>query len=145
MTIEELKSHVRFMLSAALPFATVQIEPVGDDPRDLVVSVFGVAPNAVKWARDLILDVDEAFCSNTAFVITPLVRDKETTRKFYPQFLSPWTARVDLGELYQPKLLVESQTEYAFAISEPSNAPWESAGHSENYGDAANEELALAA
>lgn len=95
--------------------------------------------------KDIILDLDEELCSGTKFVITPLVRDKETTRKFYPQFLSPWTARPDIGELYQPKLLVESQSGNDFVNFEPSNIPWESEGHSENYGNAANEQLALAA
>jgi hypothetical protein len=80
------------VLSASFPFVTIQIERVEDDPLDLGVSVFGVEKNAVKWVKNKILDLDEELCSNTEFVITPLVRDRETTRKYYPQFLSPWTA-----------------------------------------------------
>ncbi len=145
MTIEELKTCVRTVLSASFPTVTIHIDRIAEDPLDLGVSVFGVDKNAVKWVKDMILDLDEDLCANTEFVLTPLVRDSEITRKFYPQFLSPWTALADIGEFYQPRLLVEPQSENIVFISESLNAAWEPAEHSAIYAYASTIELALAA
>jgi hypothetical protein len=90
MTIDELKTYVRTMLNAAFPTVTIQFELVGDDPFHLGVAVYGVESIATKWVKDKILDIDEKLCANSAFAITPLVRDEATTEKYYPELVAPW-------------------------------------------------------
>jgi hypothetical protein len=142
MTVNELKSRVRSELSAAYPTVTIQIEQLGDDPCDLGVSVFGVEHKVVKWVKDRILDLDEELCCNTEFVLTPLVRNKETTQKYYPQFLSPWTAQVEVAGGLPSKISMVNQTETLILISEKSDSKWV---YPKTYANVTNEELALAA
>ena len=142
MTIEELKTFVRTMLNAAFPTVTIQFERIGDNPCHIGVAVYGVESNATKWVKDKILDIDEKLCTDTDFVITPLVRDEETTEKYYPNFISPWKvchapkvaviahqARVEIEAVRNP--LVESESKWAYPDSVSASA--------------ANQELALAA
>jgi len=145
MNIEELKMHVRVVLTASLPSVTIQIAPLSENDGDLGVSIFGVERRAVRWVKDIILDLDAELCSGTQFALTPLVRDLETTRKFYPQFLTPWTVEVDLGQA----CLAEPKTNDQFAsladFVENEAAEWVPVVTPEFYAMASNEELALAA
>jgi hypothetical protein len=145
MNIEELKAYVRAMLNAAFPKVTIQFERVSDDLFHIGVGVYGVEPNATKWVEDRILDIDEKLCTNTDFALTPLVRDEATTKKYYPEFASPWkvlpTSRRFVGS-YQLQTAIEAGA-FVDVVLQENEMEWK-------YPDpvsasAANQELALAA
>jgi len=143
MNVEELKQCVRAALATAFPSYTVQIAAVAENPGDLAVSVFGVDRDAVHWVKDKILDLDEELCVGTKFALTPLVRDLTTTRKFYPQHISPWTV---VNKLKQTETIAINDCEI-FVLQEDVHAAvdWVSARSTDECLSAANEELALAA
>lgn len=145
MNIDELKLHVRAVLSSALPSLTIKIEQLADQTGDLGVSVFGVEKNMVKWVREIILDLDTELCSQTDFALTPLVRDIETTRKYYPQFLSAWTSQIDRGQCGQAEAVVSSQTDILVDLEEIDQTAWVLSSTVDFCASAAQEELALAA
>jgi hypothetical protein len=86
MDISELKAHVSHKIQTAFPTAHVRISQLSEDPGDLGVSVFNVAKDQVRAAKDLILDLDEELCLKQNWALIPMVRDVETTVRFYPQF-----------------------------------------------------------
>jgi hypothetical protein len=144
MTAEELKTYVRTMLNAAFPTVTIQFERISDDPFHIGVAVYGVESNAVKWVKGKILDIDEKLCSDTEFVITPLVRDEATTEKFYPEFISPWKAfHSSVYVSLSCQVQVRTEAGDLEGVLRESAEKWE---HSESVSaSAANQELALAA
>ena len=145
MIIEELKKHVRAVLCAAFPAHNIQIAQLGENSGDLGISVFGVERNAVRWVKDTILSLDAELCAHTEFALTPLVRDVEVTRKYYPQFLSAWTAEMDRGQHCLSEPLVAAPTANLGDFSERDSAAWTPAVSASLCAWAANEELALAA
>lgn len=87
MTIEQLKTRVSAELRAVIPNAVIQINPLSKNAGDLGVSVFAVEHGDVRTVKDIILNLDGELCIGTEFSLTPMVRDMDTTRKYYPQFL----------------------------------------------------------
>ena len=81
--------------------------------------MYGVPKLQVKWVEKRIHELDERLCTETGYVLLPLVRDAETTRKHSPNFLREWTtsapqvfnATADLGigdpalESFGPRLV----------------------------------------
>jgi len=147
MTLEALKTIVRTMLSGAFPCVTIQFDQIGDNPLHLGVSVYGVEPNAVRWLKDKILALDYDLCAGTDFALTPLVRDKETTAKFYPQFTSPWQAEA-FGVSFASQLNMAFDVRLGWpSVLCPEQfepAAWESS-EAALMARVANQELALAA
>src|SRR5438270_7870908 len=100
--LEELQEQVRSLLGAAFPKFAITFEAIEDDPFHVGVNVFGVERDLVKWVEERVLDLGTKLCENTEFLLTPLVRDLDTTQRFYPQFLSPWQRSecLPLDDLY---------------------------------------------
>lgn len=142
MNAEELKDCVRAALTSAMPKYAIQIEELDGQAGDLGVAVFDVEPEMVKWVRETILDLDAELCIATEFALTPLVRDVETTRKFYPQFMTPWTIEVDRGQSAQCESIPAAAPDSLLVIAD---GAWTPSVAVEVCAMAANEDLALAA
>jgi hypothetical protein len=88
MTPETLKLQVKAILTETFPGYHIQLDQLSENPGDLGVSVYGVVPQVMRRVKDKILDLDEEFCTNTTYCLVPLVRNLETTQRYYPQYLS---------------------------------------------------------
>ena len=141
MKIGEIKNCIKLVLNAEFPAVTVRFESVCDDEFHIGVSVYGVEAAVVKKVKERILDLDEDLCSGTEFAITPLVRDLDTTAKYYPDYLFPWTSVQSSCAIYsEADVLVVSDLKLDMNFE----AVW--AFSSEPFcSSAQNEELALAA
>lgn len=139
--MEELKERVCGALRAELPNITVKISQLSENMGDLGVSVYGVERKQVRLAKDIILNLDGELCGENAVSLTPMVRDMETTRQHYPQFLPSWTSEMVPGTCGTADLIPVALVESI----EVNQSEWVEADASILYAGAANEELALAA
>src|SRR5690349_16179993 len=97
---EEMKRELKAILTASFPLYSVVFEHAGEDVDLIGVGVYGVKKEFINWVEERIIDLDEKLCSDTGLMLVPLVRDEETTEKFYPQFIKPWTQRVSFAGLH---------------------------------------------
>ena len=88
-SFDEIKTAVRNALAGAFPQCLVRFESAGDDPTLIGVGVYGVDKKLVGWVERKIMEVGDPLLGNSDLVLIPLVRDEETTAKYYPHLLSP--------------------------------------------------------
>jgi len=88
--MEILKNQTRDILTAWFPSCHVQFETLGEDPNVIGVGVYGVPKPLVKWVKKKIHELDGRFFADAGYVLLPLVRDWETTCKFYPHLVRQW-------------------------------------------------------
>ena len=79
-----LAQQVTEIVQSKVPATLVQVHVGGTG--FLEVSVYRVPPTEVRAVKDLILELDTQLCVGTEKAVTPLVRDIETTNRYYPQF-----------------------------------------------------------
>jgi hypothetical protein len=88
-SVDEIKTAVRDVLAGTFPQCLVQFEPAGDDPTLIGVGVYGVDKQLVGWVETKIMEVGDRLLGNSDLVLIPLVRDEETTARYYPHLLPP--------------------------------------------------------
>lgn len=102
----------------------------------VTVSVFGVPKSKVRELRELLLDLDNLFCAGKGLALTPLIRDIETTERFYPQYAADHSW-IGFGRPCLEDWKSQPEHPSLFAVT-PEMCPGKAL-------QAANEELALAA
>jgi hypothetical protein len=99
---ENIENAVRERFSARFPALHPHFATSQDDESVIGVSVFGVDPSEVRAVRDFILDLDAELAVGEGFVLTPMVRNLEVTRKFYPQHLPQPGPVLEAPDLAKP-------------------------------------------
>jgi len=147
--IETQKNQVRDILATAFPEFHVQFEAIGDDPNTICVGVYGVPKVQVKWVKKKIHELDATFFADTGYVLVPMVRDLETTRRHYPHLLRNWKASpADVfNVLMDPGIGDPTLENYGPTCRQGvwRKTPATNATPHDSAAQAANEELALAA
>lgn len=94
MNTEKIQAKVRSALAVSFPNSTLVFDANPGGFNDIGVGVYGVSREDVRQVEDMILDLDWELCAGNGCVLTPRVRDMETTRRFYPHLLPRWKVAV---------------------------------------------------
>ena len=84
MTTAELAALIRRTVADICPCAVVEIVADRDAAKDLSVNIYSVPRELVRTVKDAVLELNLTAFDPGLFIVTPIVRDEETTRKFYP-------------------------------------------------------------
>ena len=89
-TRQEIWTMVLRALNHSFPTCVVRRESAGEDSALIGVGVYGVSPQLIEAVERRIAHLDQTLCVGSDYALIPLVRDIETTKRFYPEHCSAW-------------------------------------------------------
>lgn len=84
-----LFDEAKRLILSDFPNCVVNREHIAGEPHLLGVAVFNATPGQEAAIEKRIADLEEQLCSDSRITFIPLVRNSETTAKYYTQYCSP--------------------------------------------------------
>jgi len=91
MINNEIQNKLRTIFVRAFQRYTIHIEAIPDEPELIGIAIYNVESDQVKWVRERIYDINDELYPESEIGFIPLVRDKITTKEYYPEYVESWS------------------------------------------------------